>query len=60
MAVVHNSEWARNCDVVAPHSIAVNAVPPNKWMELTGKSVTPFARGRAKGAPLLPAAHPRR
>ena len=37
-----------------------NAVPPNKGMELTVKSDTPFAKRRAKGAPLLPAAHPRR
>ena len=36
------------------------ACAPNKGMELTVKSVTPFARGRAKGAPLSPAAHPRR
>jgi hypothetical protein len=34
--------------------------PPINGMELTGKSVTPFARGRAMGAPLLPAAHSRR
>ena len=36
------------------------ALPPNNAMELTVKSVTPFARGRAKGAPLFPAAHRRR
>jgi hypothetical protein len=35
-------------------------MPPNKGMELTGKSDTPFAKRRAKGAPLLPTAHPRR
>jgi hypothetical protein len=29
-------------------------------MEPTVKSVTPFARGRTKGAPLSPAAHPKR
>jgi len=28
-------------------------------MELTVKSVTPFAKKRTKGAPLSPAAHPR-
>jgi hypothetical protein len=33
------------------------AYAPNNWMELTGKSDTPFAKKRAKGAPLLPAAH---
>ncbi len=35
-------------------------MPPNKGLELTGKSDTPFAKRRAKGAPLLPAAHPGR
>ena len=38
----------------------VNEAPPNKWMQLTVKSVTPFARRRAKGAPLSPAADPGR
>ena len=37
------------------HGITVSEPPPNKRMELTVKSVTPFAR--AKAAPLLPAAH---
>mgnify|MGYP006899816860 CR=1 FL=1 len=46
--------------MIEPHFVTVNAVPPNKWMELTVKSVTPFARGRAKEVPLFPAAHPRR
>ena len=36
----------------------VIALPPNKGMQLTAKSVTPFAC--AKGAPLLSAADPRR
>ncbi len=36
------------------------ALPPNKGMELTVRSVTPFAKRRAKGAPLRPAAHPKR
>jgi hypothetical protein len=31
-----------------------------KSMELTIKSATPLARRRAKGAPLFPAAYPRR
>ena len=44
--------------VVEPRFVAVNAAPPNKWMERTVKSVTPFAKRRAKGAPLFPAAHP--
>jgi hypothetical protein len=34
------------------------AVPPNNGMQLTAKSVTPFAW--AEGAPLLSAADPRR
>jgi len=34
------------------------ALPPNKGMELTIKGITPFAR--AKAAPLLLAAQPRR
>lgn len=38
--------------------VAAGALPPNKGMEPTVKSVTPFAC--AKGAPLFPAAHPRR
>ena len=33
-------------------------MPPNKGMELTVKSDTPFAKRRAMGAPLLPAALP--
>jgi hypothetical protein len=35
------------------------ALPPNRGMELTAKSVTPFARRIAKGAPLFLAAYPR-
>ena len=35
-----------------------SALPPNKGMQLTAKSVTPFAF--AKAAPLLSAADPRR
>ena len=42
--------------VVEPRFVTVNVAPPNKWMQLTVKSVTPFAKRRAKGAPLLPAA----
>jgi hypothetical protein len=38
--------------------VGANAAPSNKGMQLTIKSVTPFAR--AKGAPLLLAADPRR
>jgi hypothetical protein len=39
------------------HFVEVSAPPPNKRMELTIKSVTPFAF--AKAAPLLLAAHAR-
>ena len=46
--------------VVALRSIARVALPSNKSMELTGKSGAPFAKKRAKGAPLFPAAHPGR
>ena len=45
--------------VSEPQSVGASAVPPNRWMELTVKSVTPLARRRARVAPLLPAAHPR-
>ena len=48
----------------SPHAIHEqrerNAVPPNKGMELTVNSDTPFARRRAEGAPLSPAPYPRR
>jgi hypothetical protein len=44
--------------VIEPRFVTVNAAPPNKGMELTVKSVAPFARGRAKGAPLFSAARP--
>ena len=54
---VHGTKLARTLFTIAT---GVNAGPPNKGMELTGKSNTPFAKKRAKGAPLLPAAHPRR
>ena len=40
----------------ARHSVQA----PNKGMEPTVKSVIPFARRRAKGLPLFPAAHSRR
>lgn len=43
-----------------PHFVTVGEPPPNKWMELTVKSAVPFAKRRAKGTPLFPAAHPRR
>jgi hypothetical protein len=54
---VHGTKLARTLFTIAREW---NGVPPNKGMELTGKSDTPFAKRRAKGAPLLPAAHPRR
>jgi hypothetical protein len=54
-----NGKYEGHGKVIEPRFIAASAVPPNRWMELTVKSVTPFAKRRAKGAPLLPAAHPR-
>ena len=51
----------QKCDVesvVALRGITVGVLPPNKGMQLTIKSVTPFAF--AKAAPLLLAADPRR
>ena len=44
--------------VIEPRGIEWSASPSNNGMELTIKSVTPFAF--AKAAPLLLAAHPRR
>ncbi len=43
---------------IAGPSHGFAALPPNKWMQLTVKSVTPFAF--AKRAPLFPAADPQR
>ena len=54
---VHGTKLARTLFTIAREW---NGVPPNKWRELTVKSDTPFAKRRAKGAPLLPAAHPSR
>jgi hypothetical protein len=45
-------------EVFEPRCIEAIALPPNKGMQLTIKSVTPFAG--AKAAPLLLAADPRR
>jgi hypothetical protein len=44
--------------VIELQFFALSALPPNKGMQLTIKSVTPFAF--AKAAPLLLAADPRR
>ena len=44
-------------NVIEPRFVAVSALPPNQGMQLTIKSVTPFAF--AKVAPLLLAADPR-
>ncbi len=57
MVVVRISEDWNNSDVIEIEFIKVSAVPSNKSMELTIKSVTPFAY--AKAAPLLLAAHAR-
>ena len=54
----HGNEEYRN--VIERRCIEVSALPPNKGMERTVKSVTPFAKKRAKVAPLFPAAHSRR
>jgi hypothetical protein len=53
--VVPNSEPRSEFRVVAPHCISRIALPSNKSMELTVKSVMPFAF--AKVTPLSPAAH---
>ena len=37
--------------------ICLAHIPPKKRVELTFRSVTPFAKRRTKGAPLLRAAH---
>ena len=55
---VHGTKLARTLFTIATG--VERGVPPNKGMELTVKSDTPFAKKRAKGAPLLPAAHPGR
>jgi hypothetical protein len=44
--------------VIELRRIELRAAPPSKGMQLTTNSVTPFAK--AKGAPLLLAADPRR
>ena len=44
---VHGTRLARTLFTIAREW---NAVPPNKGMELTVKSDTPFAKRRAKGA----------
>jgi hypothetical protein len=44
-------------EAIEPRFVTVNAAPPNKWMELTVKSVVPFAKRRAKVTPPFPAAH---
>jgi hypothetical protein len=49
---VHGTKLARTLFTIATEQ---DALPPNKGMELTVKSDTPFAKRRAKGAPLLPA-----
>ena len=58
MALTRNA--GAGIDMVEPHFVAVNALPPNKCMELTVKGVMSFAKRRAKATPLFPAAHARR
>lgn len=55
--VVSNCKGGREFHVSELHFIEGIALPSNKSMELTIKSVTPFAY--AKAAPLLLAAHAR-
>lgn len=55
--VVEADRWdVRSGKLIELHLVEVSVVPPNKGMEPTVKSVTPFAG--AKAAPLFPAAHP--
>ena len=56
--VVTNSRAATRLTAIEPRFITVNALPPNLGMQVTAKSVTPFAF--AKAAPLSSAADPRR
>jgi hypothetical protein len=44
--------------VIEHHCVTRNALPPNKWLQLTSQLVTPFAKRRAKGAPSCLAAEP--
>jgi len=45
--------------VIERRGIQINALPPNKGMQLTAKSVLSFAKRRAKARPLLSAADAR-
>jgi hypothetical protein len=45
-------------NIITVQFVEVGAAPPNNGMQLTIKSDTPFAKRRAKGAPLLLAADP--
>lgn len=51
-------KYCRSSPFGAGPAHGFGALPPNKGMQLTAKSVTPFAF--AKAAPLLSAADPRR
>ena len=55
---VHGTKLAGTLFTIATGA-RCDAVPPNNGMELIGKSITPFAKRRAKHA-ALPVAHPRR
>jgi len=55
--MVNASQAYGSFQVIELRFIELGAAPSNKSMELTIKSVTPFAY--AKGAPLLLAAHAR-
>ena len=58
--VVADSYATAEINVIEPRCIDRSALPPNKGMEPTVKSVTPLAKRGARVAPLFPAAHPRR
>ena len=44
--------------VIELQFFALSALPPNKGMQLTVKSVVSFAKRRARLAPICPTAHP--
>ena len=58
MTVAATSQGTSEIYVIELPFLGVRALPPNNGMQLTAKSVTPFAY--AKAAPLLSAADPRR
>ena len=57
MSVVANRRAMEFRSAITDRCIEASEAPPNKCMELTVKSVVPFAKRRAKATPLFPAAH---